>query len=333
MLLKRIIFGCGRLTGGPSFAEAADILATCTDYGVTHFDAAPSYGIGTAEDVLGRVFGGRTDISITTKVGSRRPRFRVALAYVRTAKRRLGLSKSDNRLGYDPLSPQRLQEWSSSGPCALRRSLADSLVRLRRTDVDRLLLHEIAPEDVSAELIRFLSDQRGRGITRVVGYSSSLSYKPSVLPQGLVAQTALPVELLLGRAATLDRSVTFHSVLRVVNWLRTADPEFARALDETTTVFASEFPSGDAEAVVAYALASEAAPDANLIYATTARGRLRSFLVGLKTVDERQFGPAITEAFLLRLGGRRCWQERRRSPPYGRHTLSNQRVPPIRIKS
>ena len=57
MLTQRLVLGCGHLTGGASTAESRRLLEHAKDGGIGHFDPAPSYGIGTAEDVVGQVFG------------------------------------------------------------------------------------------------------------------------------------------------------------------------------------------------------------------------------------------------------------------------------------
>jgi aryl-alcohol dehydrogenase-like predicted oxidoreductase len=69
-LMNRIVFGCGRLTGGASEREALALVHQCLDAGLRIFDTAPSYGMGTAEGVVGKALKGREDCVIVTKLGS-----------------------------------------------------------------------------------------------------------------------------------------------------------------------------------------------------------------------------------------------------------------------
>src|SRR5262245_32083549 len=69
----RIGLGCGRLIGGTSFRTSARLVEAALELGIRHFDVAPSYGLGTAEDVLGAVPGGVRDVTVTTKIGAPRP--------------------------------------------------------------------------------------------------------------------------------------------------------------------------------------------------------------------------------------------------------------------
>src|SRR4051812_24831385 len=62
--------GCGHVTAGWSRDRDARIIHAAYEAGARHFDLAPSYGLGTAEDVLGHALKGRRDrVTIASKVG------------------------------------------------------------------------------------------------------------------------------------------------------------------------------------------------------------------------------------------------------------------------
>lgn len=97
----------GRAYGPVAKRDAEGVVAAALDTGVRWFDTAPIYGDGTAEIVLGDVLGLRQDVRIITKAGY--------------------LSETTGG-----------QDFSIS---AVRRSLEDSLRRMRRNHVEYLLLH------------------------------------------------------------------------------------------------------------------------------------------------------------------------------------------------
>lgn len=149
MRVSRLGFGCGRLFGGIEKGHSARLLERAYELGIRHFDTAPSYGHGQAEDVLGEVFTGVTDITITTKVGVPRPSGSPPIGHVarRVILRRL--------LSYTPAIKQWLLARSRSAtalaPAAqlqslqrdhVERALDESLSRLRRDRVDFYCVHE-----------------------------------------------------------------------------------------------------------------------------------------------------------------------------------------------
>ena len=70
---SRIALGCGRLTAGAGLKRSEAIIKAALEGGITHFDVAPSYGLGSAEDAVGILLG-NTAVTITTKVGIPRPK-------------------------------------------------------------------------------------------------------------------------------------------------------------------------------------------------------------------------------------------------------------------
>lgn len=84
--LKVSVIGFGAWgIGGPAMAGDVPIgwgnvddntsrqaLLTAFDRGITFYDTADVYGFGHSEELIGEVFGGRPDVIIATKVGSRK---------------------------------------------------------------------------------------------------------------------------------------------------------------------------------------------------------------------------------------------------------------------
>ena len=73
--VSQIGLGCGRLVGRSTLIQSARIVETALDLGIRYFDVAPSYGMGTAEEVLGHVTGDSKEVVIATKVGIPRPHY------------------------------------------------------------------------------------------------------------------------------------------------------------------------------------------------------------------------------------------------------------------
>lgn len=132
--VSRFVFGTASLHHLGRLPVQAAHLEAAAAAGFTHFDTAPLYGYGGAERALGKVFGGDPAITLTTKVGLYSPggsdqRHVAMLARKVGGKLWPGLSRA-----VADLSVERA-----------RRSIRDSLRRLRRDRVEILLLHEPAP--------------------------------------------------------------------------------------------------------------------------------------------------------------------------------------------
>ena len=118
----RIGFGTAALGRSLAKRERIRLVETAFDCGLTHFDTAPLYGAGAAEEALAAL--PRDAVTIATKAG------------------------------YRPPSPVRTVAASLAGRAALARGghfaraevragLAASLRRLRTSYVDFFLLHDV----------------------------------------------------------------------------------------------------------------------------------------------------------------------------------------------
>jgi len=153
-------FGCADLFREPSRARRHRLLETAFDAGISHFDAAPMYGLGLVERELGRFARGRRDrVVIATKFGiTPAPAARV-LARVQGPLRRLldaapALRERARPSAGDPRSGAAgglLYQASGYDARAARASLERSLRELRLDHVDILLLHDPMPGDVRSD--------------------------------------------------------------------------------------------------------------------------------------------------------------------------------------
>jgi aryl-alcohol dehydrogenase-like predicted oxidoreductase len=158
--VSRLSFGTASLHHLASCARRQDLLAAAYDHGFTHFDTAPYYGFGIAEEALGRFAAARGDtVTVTTKVGLYPP------AGARASVASVWLRKAAGR--FLPALARPRADWSIA---AARASLVLSLRRLRRDHVDFLLLHEpdFANLD-SGAFLQWLGHERDRGRIRAFG--------------------------------------------------------------------------------------------------------------------------------------------------------------------
>lgn len=207
--LSRIGLGCGRLTGGASTRSSAKIVEAALACGITHFDVAPSYGLGLAEAVIGQILGSTKEFTIATKAGIPRPRSRLLKSFARELlkpavrfapwlKSRLVASVSEARL-QDRFRADLIQA-----------SLFESLKELKRDYIDIFLLHEplMHIEPSLQDLISGLVDAKKIGIYGV-GTEAGLDAIPVF---GSVAQYCWSTT---GHSHTGDRRLHIqHGLLR-----------------------------------------------------------------------------------------------------------------------
>jgi aryl-alcohol dehydrogenase-like predicted oxidoreductase len=210
--IAKIGFGCGRLVGGSSLKESAKLVEAALELGIRHFDVAPSYGLGTAEDVLGIVLAGEKDVTIATKVGIARPSGGQSLSLLR--KYLSPILKSS--AGLKSLALKTLAKQTKRGvfDCAnAEKSFEDSLRRLKRDKVDYLLLHEPASSDITEELIAYCE---GLVLSNHVG-RLGLGFNGHDIDQTLSFGTVLQrrVGNLLDNPTIDNRTQIIHGVMRM----------------------------------------------------------------------------------------------------------------------
>jgi aryl-alcohol dehydrogenase-like predicted oxidoreductase len=166
-------FGCAYLTGGLEARRSRRLVDMAFAAGFRHFDVAPLYGLGTAEDVLGAaLLGRRGEVTIASKFGLPRPRLSVrtqVLRFVAAPARRLAAPLLRRR---EHLQAGTVPPRGDFSVATAMQSLEDSLRRLRTDYLDILLLHEATAADLSDELLRFLDAKRRDGVIRAVGVAA-----------------------------------------------------------------------------------------------------------------------------------------------------------------
>lgn len=181
--LSRFSFGTASLHHLATSRRRQDLLAAAFEHGFTHFDTAPSYGLGIAEKELGRFLKdrrGRT--TIATKVGLYAPDGSHPNTIAIWARKMAGKML--------PALSQPVVDWSVA---AARKSLELSLRRLSVDQIDLLLLHEPieAAIDSDAFLDWLLLEQR-RGRIRFWGLAGDVDHMRPWLahdhPLGMVLQ-------------------------------------------------------------------------------------------------------------------------------------------------
>ncbi len=170
---SRIGLGCGRLVGRSSLAHSARVIEAALDLGIRYFDTAPSYGMGTSEEVLGVVLGDAVEVTIATKVGIARPKYSPRKNHVRrlakpVLARSRPLKRAATRVYARSRKPEERPRFEFSRE-SIRSSIEESLERLHRESVDVLLAHEPQPPDLSREVEGLFKDAVRDGLTRAYG--------------------------------------------------------------------------------------------------------------------------------------------------------------------
>jgi D-threo-aldose 1-dehydrogenase len=187
-----LVFGGAPIGGlyAPVSAEtAAATLQAAWDAGIRAFDTAPHYGAGLSEQRIGDFLAGRprADFVVSTKVGRRLvpasgPGFADGV---------------DEFYGSPPLS--RVRDYSADGT---RRSLADSLRRLRLDRLDIALIHD--PDEHMAEALDgaypALARLRADGVVGAIG----VGVTSTAVAEWFLTRCDLDYVLIAGRYTLLD---------------------------------------------------------------------------------------------------------------------------------
>jgi D-threo-aldose 1-dehydrogenase len=179
---SKLGLGTGPLAGlfEPVSADVAQAtIARAWELGVRHFDTAPLYGSGLAEERLGAALAARPrdEYTISTKVGRLLVPGRPSAHFI----------------GAPPL--EAVFDYTPDG---IRRSLAGSLERLGVERVDLVLLHD--PEEHMDDTRRAI--EVVRELAHWVGVGTNVAATASEL----VARAEIDVVLLAGRYTLLDRT-------------------------------------------------------------------------------------------------------------------------------
>jgi hypothetical protein len=175
---SRLGFGSSGLHGGLSRRRSLNLLEAAFDAGIRHFDTAPTYGLGEAEEVVGAFLRRHPEATVTTKFGRPPVRGGTTLNFARTI-----LSPIVSHLPRVKAALLRKVSAVSTAtpaPASARYSVASMLAsldasrrRLGREQVDLFLLHEAAPADVDSELRDALDEQVRLGSVGAWGLGSA----------------------------------------------------------------------------------------------------------------------------------------------------------------
>ena len=190
--LGALVFGgapIGGLYAPVSDESAAATLQAAWDAGIRAFDTAPHYGVGLSEQRIGDFLAGRprAEFAVSTKVGRR---------LVPAA----GPADGDDGF-YGTPALRRVRDYSADGA---RRSLEDSLRRLRVDRVDIALIHD--PDEHMAEALDgaypALAGLRADGTVGAIG----VGVNSASLAEWFVTRCDLDCVLVAGRYTLLDDS-------------------------------------------------------------------------------------------------------------------------------
>jgi len=190
--LGALVFGgapIGGLYAPVSDQAAAATLQAAWDAGIRAFDTAPHYGVGESERRIGDFLAGRprAEFVVSTKVGRR---------LVPAA----GPVDGDDGF-YGTPALRRVRDYSADGA---RRSLEDSLRRLRVDRVDIALIHD--PDEHMAEALDgaypALAGLRADGTVGAIG----VGVNSASLAEWFVTRCDLDCVLVAGRYTLLDDS-------------------------------------------------------------------------------------------------------------------------------
>lgn len=287
-------FGCAYLIGGFNASAARRMVDMAIEGGIRHFDVAPVYGAGTAEEVLGSALRGRRGaVSVATKVGLERPAV-TASTYARSL-----------------LAPLRarhqgLARAAHDGPPArgrfdlafVEQSVSGSLRRLQTDRVELLLLHEADADDISEQLVSFLSRGRDAGRFGAIGVGAERVRCEAIAARfpGLfdVYQyswsplDAEPAHLEGGATCILNRSLM--RALHPLAERMATDPAFAARVQNATGL---DFDHGHSLAPALLAATIAANPGGLVLAASRSLDRMRSNLAACADPSYARAGPAL----------------------------------------
>jgi hypothetical protein len=176
-----VTFGSAHLfVGGMPAATARALLEAAVTAGATRLDTAPSYGHGASEALVARV-AAAAGVPVTTKVGlepvpppsaAKAAAGRVLRALPAPVGRAVRAARAARATATGgPGAPGAATGRFTTG--AVRASVERSLRALAPAGrIDRLLLHEVAPGDLTDELLALLAGYRAAGDVGELGVAT-----------------------------------------------------------------------------------------------------------------------------------------------------------------
>lgn len=149
----RLGFGGAELFGGRSKSHSFALLDAAVESGIMHFDVAPSYALGLAEEVLGEYLHATgVDASVTTKYGIPPRTHGKILSDVRILAKKL-TSRIPSAQKFFKTALKSSAPKPSFSDSQMRDSLTASLKKLRKDRIDLFILHEPSVELLDQHLI------------------------------------------------------------------------------------------------------------------------------------------------------------------------------------
>lgn len=292
---SRFGYGTSGLHGGWSRRSSLALLEAAFDSGIRHFDTAPLYGLGSAEDVVGQFLARhRGQVSIATKFGLPSPRskalFEVARGLLKPIVSHFPRAKSQLVRAVGAVSAAGAAPGSLrySVP-AMQASLEQSLRKLHCDRIDVFLLHEADAADINDDLRLALEAQVKKGSIGTWGLGSA---RPKI--DRAVAATPLSFPVLQFEwSAASDRLPVYpasfiitHGTLRdSISWLRAKleQPGFQQAWSAELGV---DLADPDSAARLLLGAAAAANPDGLVLFTSKTPAHIRK-LVSLGATDEQ----------------------------------------------
>jgi hypothetical protein len=167
-----LIFGCAGLMGRVDKKASMRAVALALEHGISHFDAARSYGYGEAEGCLGEALQGcRRQVVITSKFGLLPSSKGAAVRFLKPIAQSL-LRAFPGARGLLRKGVQSAGAGAVKGQFDLKtstESLETSLRELKTHYIDLLLMHDCGEDDVTDGLVEFLESLKRTGKIRAYG--------------------------------------------------------------------------------------------------------------------------------------------------------------------
>ncbi|AXY77106.1 aldo/keto reductase [Paraflavitalea soli] len=198
-LYQKLGFGTAGLTSMKTYGSVIRLLETAFNSGITHFDTAPLYGQGYAEDLVGRfIKNKRHKLTITTKfgLGSAKPltvpvAFALPLNYYRKALKKAPPPVQQGQI--EPVTPALLP-YRRITTTEIHNSLTQSLKRLQTNYIDYYFLHEGLPGFLDQDAHQYLLDQQQKGHIRFLGVATGSQNLLTLTPGELLKWDVLQYE-------------------------------------------------------------------------------------------------------------------------------------------
>jgi len=280
-----------------SESAAVELVKSAFDSGICAVDTAPSYGLGTAEGVVGKALVDHPQIAVTTKLGSHRR----SLPFLRTIARKIKRLVTSRGAPEASLPPVRIEAPVGNDFSArfMAQSLEISQERLGR--IDALLLHDIAVGEATPAV---LGDLARLAQARDSGYASFARWDMQLdqcFASGQIAQCAPDPGWLLGAVPVpQDKPLRLHSIAKTGLALAATNRMFGNNLEQASGMIEADPVTARIAAI--YALVSIRIPEARLLFTSSHQARLNALTTALQRVDQQHTAAEIAAQFVTQAG-------------------------------